>query len=109
MQPIPNRDPWEQSGIEGVTSQPGVPDWTALSPFSVVALGPARQPVQRMTALQGALARGIDLITSIRWPAAVSVAGLRRMWLVSARTSARRGFRVSSSTTSHGPTPMTPG
>jgi hypothetical protein len=109
MQPDPNRDPWEQRGIESVTGQFGVPDWTALSPFGVAALGPARQPVQKMMALQGALARGIDLITSIQWPPAISVAGLRRTWLVAAGTCARRGFRVSPSTTSHGPTPTAPG
>jgi hypothetical protein len=76
MQPVPNRDPWEQRGIESVTGQFGVPDWTALSPFGVAALGPARQPVQKMMALQGALARGIDLITSI-W-SAKNVAGRGR-------------------------------
>lgn len=103
MQSIPNRDPWEQQGIESVTGQIGVPDWTALSPFGVVALGPAKQPVQRMMALQGALARGIDLITPIQWPPAISVAGLRKLWLVSAKAGARRGFGESSSTTSHGP------
>jgi hypothetical protein len=102
MQPISNRDPWEQRGIESVTGQIGVPDWTALSPFGVMALGPARQPIQRMMALQGALARGIDLITSIQWQPAISFAGLRKLWLVSAKACGLWGFRASSSTTSHG-------
>lgn len=74
MEPNQNSDPWEQQGIESVTGQPGVPDWTMLSPFGVVAFGAGRQPVERLLALQGAIARGIDLVTSIPWPAISAVA-----------------------------------
>ena len=74
MEPNQNRDPWEQQGIECVTGQPIIPDWIALSPFGVVAFGAGRQPVQRLLALQGAVAKGIDLVTSIPWPA-ISTAG----------------------------------
>lgn len=64
MQPDQNRDPWERRGIERESGQPGVPDWTMLSPFGVVAFGAGRRPVERLLALQGAIARGVDLITS---------------------------------------------
>lgn len=97
MQPDQNRDPWERRGIEGVTGQPGVPDWTTLTPFGVAAFGTGTQQVQRMLELQGALARGVDLIAAIRRPTARSVAALGGTWLASAGALARRCLGLSPS------------
>jgi hypothetical protein len=80
MEPNQNGDPWEQHGIESRTGQPGVPDWTMLSPFGVVAFGAGSQPVERLLALQGAIARGVDFITSTPWPA-ISAAGITALTL----------------------------
>jgi hypothetical protein len=41
----------------------GAPAFVALLPASVVALGSAKQPVDRLMALQSAVARGVDLVT----------------------------------------------
>ena len=94
MEPNENRDPWERQGIESVTGQPGVPDWTKLSPIGVVAFGAGRQPVERLLALQGAIARGVDFIASTPWPA-ISAAGRTAVTL--ARDFARRCLGVSAS------------
>jgi hypothetical protein len=74
MEPNQNRDPWEQQGTESVTGRSGVPDWTILSPFGVAVFGAGKQPVERLLALQGALANGIDLVAFDPWPA-ISAAG----------------------------------
>lgn len=76
MQPDENRDPWERRGIESETGQPGVPDWTMLSPFGVVAFGGGGRPVERLLALQGAIARGVEFVSSNPRPA-ISAAGRR--------------------------------
>ena len=74
MEPNQNRDPWEQQGAESMTGQPRMPDWTMLSPFGVAVFGAGKQPVERLLALQGALANGIDLVAFDPWPA-ISAAG----------------------------------
>ena len=94
MEPNQNSDPWERQGIESVTGQPGISDWTRLSAFSVVVFGAGRQPVERLLALQGAIARGVDFINSVPWPA-ISAAG--RTALTLARDFARRRLGVSPS------------
>lgn len=91
MEPNENSDPWEQQSIEGVTGQPRVPDWTMLSPFGVVTFGAGRQPVERLLALQGVIARGVDFITSTPWPA-ISAAGTTGLTI--ARDIARRCLAV---------------
>lgn len=85
MEPNQNRDPWEQD-FESLIARPGLPVWTILSPFGVVAFGARKQPVERLLALQGAIARGVDFITT-PWPA-IPAAG--RTALTLARDLARR-------------------
>lgn len=80
MQPDHNRDPWEHRDNESTAGQHGVPEWTALLPMGVVAFGAGKQPVERLLALQGALARGVGLIVSI--PALPSILGRMRVRLV---------------------------
>ena len=40
----------------------GAPAFLALLPVSVVALGSAKQPIDRLMALQSAVARGVHLV-----------------------------------------------
>jgi len=94
MESNENRDAWEQQGIECVAGRPVVPDWIVLSPFGVVAFGAGRQPVERLLALQGAIARGVSFMTFTPWPA-ISAAG--RTALTLARDIARRCLGVSPS------------
>lgn len=41
------------------------PDWVALLPASVVAVGAAEQPVERLLTLQSAIARAVHMITAV--------------------------------------------
>src|SRR5262245_23102239 len=45
------------------TFQP--PDWVALLPASVVAVGAAEQPVERLLTLQSAIARAVHIVTAV--------------------------------------------
>jgi hypothetical protein len=49
------------------TSQapPLTPSWAALVPASVVALGDAEQPVERLLPLQSAISQAVHLVTAI--------------------------------------------
>ena len=87
MEPNQNRDPWEQRSMEEVI---GTPRWTMLSPWDVVALGPGRA-VGRLLSLQGTIAKGVDVVTSIPWPV-IWAAG--RTALTAALAFARRCLRV---------------
>jgi hypothetical protein len=42
------------------------PAWIALLPVSVVALGSARQPIERLLGLQSAIAKGVYMVTAVR-------------------------------------------
>jgi hypothetical protein len=54
---------------EGVPAKwetaPSTPVWSALLPVSVVALGSAEQPVERLLTLQSAIAKGVHLATVV--------------------------------------------
>ena len=91
MEPNQKSDPWEQQGTESVPGQPGMPDWTMLSPFGVVVFGAGKQPVVRLLTLQGALANGIDLVTFNPWP---TISAVARAALTAVGALARRCFGV---------------
>jgi hypothetical protein len=41
------------------------PAWAALLPHSIVALGGGEQPIERLWALQSAVAKGVHLATTV--------------------------------------------
>ena len=43
----------------------GVPTWVSLLPVSVATFGSPEQPVERLMALQSALAKAVHLVTSV--------------------------------------------
>ncbi|MEZ5833804.1 MAG: hypothetical protein R3D05_21745 [Dongiaceae bacterium] len=96
MQSDQNRDPWEQSGNDSAAGQHSMSVWAALSPFGVVAFGPQARPVERLLIVQGALARGIDLLAFNQSPLPVSVDGRRGIWRTLAGFLTRRSGLPSS-------------
>lgn len=102
-----NRDPWERRGIEGVTGQPGVPDWTVLSPYAAV-FRQMDQPIQGLTPLQWYLTRAAYLLLSIQWQRPAFAADLYSR-LISVTLWLRQQANALSSRQTHGPTPMSPG